>query len=53
MAAGETAIPMSFALVDKMPVHATVGDAVSMPIKDLTIKPWEEIAPKTLLPALP
>ena len=49
----ETAIPVPFALVDKMPVHAGVGDTERMPIKDLAIEPRKEIAPKALFPSLP
>ena len=44
---------MSFALVDKMPVHAGIGNAERVPIKNLAIKPREKMTPKTLFPSLP
>jgi hypothetical protein len=53
MPAGETTIAVPFTLVDKMPVHAAVGNAVRMPIKDLAVEPREAITPKSLFGALP
>jgi len=53
MPAGEAAIAVSFALVDKMPMHTGIGNAERVPIKNLAIKPWEEITPKALLASLP
>ena len=53
VAGAESAIAVRLAPVDKVPVHAPVGQTVRVSIEHLAIEPWETIAPKPLFGALP